>query len=317
MYTVVVVGCGQLGSRYIQGLRKIALPLSIFVVDPSARSLEKARALWNAAQEDTPINEISWFSDISFLPSEIDLAIISTTAKHRCVIVESIARRHLVKYWVLEKVLAQSTQELERMRDSLVSSDASWVNTPRRMMSWHQSLKAELTTSKPLQVSRSGSDWGLACNSIHFIDLIAWWTDETVKSIDVSGLEKNWHRSKRLGFYEIFGSLAVEFSFGSTLLLNASADSIERGIDVLGNQKDWNIDEAKGHAISSRGQKSYGKLELQSEMTECLVTQILTKGTCELPTYIVSMPMHMLLIDQLLYHWNNANNRTDLILPIT
>lgn len=317
MYEVVVVGAGQLGSRYIQGLRKVILPLSISVVDPSVSSLDKARALWDDALEDVLHHKIRWFSDLSSLPSKIDVAIISTTAKHRCEIVEAIASEHLVQYWVLEKVLAQSTQQLERMRDSLEPSEGSWVNTPRRLMSWHQMLKAEFSSSFPIHFNRKGSDWGLACNSIHFIDLIAWWTGESVKSIDVSGLEKNWHHGKRLGYYEIFGSLAVEFSSGSTLLLNACADSVDSGIDVFSNQKNWNIDEAKGHAISSCGQEIFGRLELQSEMTERLITQILTTGTCELPTYTVSLPMHMLLVDQLLYHWNEVNNLTDSILPIT
>lgn len=316
MYKVAVVGAGQLGSRYIQGLKKIRSPLSITVVDPSSTSLNKSRALWNSSLKDTLFHEVKWVTNLGMLPAEIDLVIVSTTADHRPGIVKDIASKHQVKYWVLEKVLAQSVQQLEKMSECLKFAQGSWVNTPRRMMAWHQSLKTEISSS-PMHVSLLGADWGMACNSIHFIDLVAWWTGETLKTINISGLEKKWHPSKRVGFFEIFGCLVAEFSSGSTLLLNSSNDDIEVRIDVLSNQTNWSINEAKGHAISSAGDTIFGRLELQSEMTESLVTKILSTGTCELPTYEESMPMHIVLVEQLLTNWNLANNCSRSTLPIT
>ena len=44
---VLLVGAGQLGSRYLQGLAKVSIPLEIHVLDISESSLRIAEARWN------------------------------------------------------------------------------------------------------------------------------------------------------------------------------------------------------------------------------------------------------------------------------
>jgi pyrroline-5-carboxylate reductase len=39
---ILLVGAGQLGSRYLQGLIKIAFPLNIYVVDPNINALNES-----------------------------------------------------------------------------------------------------------------------------------------------------------------------------------------------------------------------------------------------------------------------------------
>ena len=55
----------------------------------------------------------------------------------------------------------------------------AWVNTPMRIMEWQQSIKQQVKKyiEWPVSIEDSGSDWGMACNSIHNIDLISWLID--------------------------------------------------------------------------------------------------------------------------------------------
>ena len=95
-----------------------------------------------------------------------------------------------VNYWVLEKVLAQSKQELEFINSTITDAKGIWVNTPRRLTSWHQQLKLKFYDQGPLTIKKVGGMWGLACNSIHFIDLVAWWTSESLLSVNTDRLDQ-------------------------------------------------------------------------------------------------------------------------------
>ena len=50
-YKILLVGCGQLGSRYLQGLKKLNLPLKIIVLDKNKKSLINGEAMWNSINE--------------------------------------------------------------------------------------------------------------------------------------------------------------------------------------------------------------------------------------------------------------------------
>ena len=47
--TVLLVGAGHVGSRYLQGMVKAESQLDITVVDPSSIALDMAKARWKEA----------------------------------------------------------------------------------------------------------------------------------------------------------------------------------------------------------------------------------------------------------------------------
>ena len=61
------------------------------------------------------------------------------------------------------------------------------------------------------KINGNGGNWGLACNAIHFIDLVSGGLGEFI-IIDNSGLEA-WF-SVREGFYEVTGKLVANYSKG-------------------------------------------------------------------------------------------------------
>jgi predicted dehydrogenase len=161
-----------------------------------------------------------------------------------------------------------------------------------------------------------GGAWGLACNSIHFIDLVAWWTHAKVQSVSADGLG-TWASSKRAGFHEVFGRLLVHYSDGSFLELCCLPRAKSTVITVETPQGTWRIEESAGLATGPSGQQLQGQLSFQSALTAPLVAQILQKSQCALPTLAESAAQHRPLLQPLLEHWNRSQNRHDLSVPIT
>ena len=86
-------------------------------------------------------------------------------------------------------------------------------------MHWHKKLKTKFNGKGPLSIEKIGGLWGLTCNSIHFIDLVCWWTGESLLSLNSNELDKKWFKSKRANYYEITGKLKARFSGGTKLTL--------------------------------------------------------------------------------------------------
>ncbi len=317
MKKLLLIGSGQLGSRYIQGLIRDTVNYNIIVVDSSKLSLNKAKKIWAESGGEKSFHKISWNLTLPTDIEKYDLAIMATSSKNRAALIDYICSLVNVSYWVLEKVLAQSNKELKMIEAATSRAKNVYVNTPRRQMKWHQKIKSKFSEN-PRLVKKTGKLWGLACNSIHFIDLVAWWTGQSLLSVDTKRLHKKWFESKREGYYEVTGELTAKFSGGTELVLQSLHDAKEEVLMVEFNNKDsCVIYENKGTTLFSNGDILNGSLELQSEMSGPMIAKILTKGTCELPTLKESSKQHEVFLEAMLEHWNSSNNCNDKLVPIT
>ena len=315
--TVLISGAGQLGSRYLQGLVKCLSPLSIWVIDPSDASLTLAEERWKDVGGTESVHTLHLINLIADLPVKVDLAIVATTSSIRANVVEALASHCCVRFWVMEKVLAQSLKDLDRLLHCAAGSEAAWVNIPRRMMIWHQELAERISKQKPRALRISGGNWGLACNSVHWLDLGAYLFKETLISLEATGLSGNWHQSKRASFFEVNGTLIAQFSGGKWVTLECLDTDENVTIEVETNEGLWQIIESNSQAIAPDGHSFPGRLEYQSEMTARLVETILNTGCCQLPTLDQAVLLHRPFLNALITHWNQSQNRIDSKVPIT
>ena len=315
--SVLLVGAGQLGSRYLQGLAALEDPVAVTVVDLSGASLGVAMGRLGQVQMAST-HEVQFSTSFKAVPQHLDLVVVATPAHCRARVVTELASSLHVKAWILEKVLVQNSEQLDQIEQALVGHSQVWINTPRRLMTWHQAIRSQLLPGDtvPLQVSVSGGCWGLACNAIHFIDLVAWWTKSSVQSVNPSGLG-DWVQSKRAGFHEVFGSLGVTYTDGTELELCCLSGTEPIQITVATPQGEWVIEEAAGRSIGPDCQQLRGQLIFQSALTAPLVKQILQEGRCDLPTLAESAAQHRPLLTALLKHWNQSQGRQDAVVPIT
>jgi hypothetical protein len=315
--TVLIYGAGQLGSRYLQGLVKCIYPLTIWVIDPSDASLAQAYERWKEVGGTGGRHSLHLVNLMAALPTEVDLAIVATTACIRADVVETLVSLSKVRFWVLEKVLAQSHKDLDRLIQYTARSEAAWVNIPRRMMRWHQDLAEQISKQSPTNIRIFGGNWGLACNSIHMLDLGAYLLNETLVSIDSSGLGCNWYESKRAGFFEVNGTLSAKYSGGKCVTLKCLDTDDNMTIEVETSEGKWQIIESASQAIAPDGQYFPGRLEYQSEMTARLVESILNSGSCQLPTVNQAVVLHRPFLNAFIAHWNQTQQKVDSKVPIT
>ena len=316
---VLVLGGGQLGSRYLQGLLKHHVALRIFVVDPLQQSLDLSAQRMYEIDTKGVEHTVSFHQTYAHIPTDFDLAIVATTANVRPDVVLQISSRGQVRYWVLEKVLAQSELGLQQLTTSLADVSQAWVNTPRRMMPWHREIKANLGIT-PVEMSVVGGQWNLASNAIHFLDLLAWWTDESLVELSTALLEPDWRKSKRQGFLEISGVLEAHYSRGSTIRLHSSDALIGQPTTISlaeSGGPTWNIVESLGTALRSDGLLLPGKIISQSILTTSLVDTIFKNGRCDLPSFEESAAMHRTLLTSLQIHFVKTHGDTLLAVPIT
>jgi hypothetical protein len=316
--TILIAGAGQLGSRYLQGLAKVSIPLEIYVLDISQSSLRTAEERWGEVKaSEKSSHSVLFVSDIRTVPIVIDLAIVSTSANIRATVAKNVSSSCEVKYWILEKVLAQSGNEIGAIAGYLVNAKAAWVNTPRRAMAWHQEIKKHLQPGVPVELTVSGGQWGLACNAIHFLDLVQWWTGEQLSSVNTELLAKDWFPSKRADYFEILGTLSVRFSGGSEAIFSVDQSSIPLIMTITQGGFSWNINEQCGEALRSDGFMIKGNMEFQSSIAKKITEDILTNGTCDLPSLAESADLHKPFLRDMLIHWNKWENKNVNLLPIT
>lgn len=317
MKNILLVGAGQLGSRYLQSLIKEKLNYNIIVVDISKISINDSKNIWEINGGLNSSHKIYWLSN---LPNDIkfyDLAIISTSSKDRASLVKTISTKVNVKNWLLEKILAQSNNQLETIRKAVYKSDNVYVNMPRRNMDWFKNIKS-LIPNKSIKVEKIGTSWNLACNSLHFIDLVSWWTGESLISINTENLNNKWFESKRKGYFEVTGSLLGKFSNGSELVLKSFLKKSNEILKINILDKNFcNIYENTGRAVFSNGNIVKGKLDLHSEISGPTITKIVTDKTCNLPTFDESLGSHSIFLEKMLNNWNKSMNKNDKIVPIT
>ena len=325
----MIAGAGQLGSRYLQGLAECLNPLRIFVVDPAEESQRLASERWALAGGPDTKHSVSFHNQLDDVSTEMDVAIIATTAQVRPSVVEDTAARAQVGTWILEKVLAQSELGLDRIAAAIGDQPNAWVNTWGRMTPWYRQMRSQ-DCDGPVRFGVEGGSWGLACNTIHFLDLMAWWTNEQLVLVNADGLDDNWVAGGRPGNLEVSGVLTASYSGGTIGRLCAAPP--ESGDIVAGRENPtrmwierekpvWHVADpcsgTEGVATRPDGRKLRGRIELQSERTAPLVDGLIDTGTCDLTDLETSVKQHRALLHALLVSWRKVAGSDSNAVPIT
>lgn len=324
MKTIVLIGAGQLGSRHLQALSKVRFKTNIEVVDPFPASLEVAQARFNEMQSNPNISDISFYSSVSELSHNIDLAIIATNADIRAQVIRTLLKHCDVKNLVLEKVLFQKSHEYTEIQAVLEEKNVkAWVNHPRRMFPYYSKLKELIAGSKQVSYQVQGGDWGLACNGLHFIDHLAFLTGCEDLEIDTARLNTSVMSSKRKDYLEVSGILAGKIG-QHPFELFCHEDASPVVITICSDNLNAIIDEGNGWVRMSTKENRWQWLEkeekiiyFQSELSSKIAEDIIEKGGCDLPTFADAAKLHIPFINALLKHINQYDAVKHTACPIT
>ena len=321
---IAIIGAGQLGSRHLQGLTKIKQDIHITVIDPNPSALEIARQRFVEMPENPLIQSVAYLDSLVEFVQPVELAIIATNSDVRRNVIEELVSNSRVKYLILEKVVFQSVADFEAVMPLLKeNSIKAWVNCGRRMFPFFRELKKRTVNAPQISLTVEGSHWGLGCNTIHMLDLLAFLTEQTKFEFDTSSLDLQVYEDKRKGFIELGGELRANSQRGDILTLVdrrnhekpfkmlIQFDGVEIEMDQMGGR----ICEYS----SGRREKSVSKAfqPLQSELTNIQAEEILRTGDSQLTKLEESYLLHKPILDAFNHHLSGINNKQISICPIT
>lgn len=320
----LIIGAGQLGSRHLQGLLKIEESQIIYVLDPSSQSLEVAKERANQLEHSTEIIYVnSWES----LPEEFDLVIVATAASVRAAIVKKLLTAHKVNNLVLEKILFQDLQSYSEIKDLLEKTKTpTWVNHPRRLASYYEEIKNEIAeTGETAVFNVIGSNWGLACSALHFIDLFAFLSSSSVEQLDMDWLYNEVLESKRANTIEFNGTVKGIMKDKSIFTITSLSGLIgDISVVISTNSNRWIVQEGKSESIihmnAADGFTPHIKkftTEFQSSLTNKIAQGIFDNNTSVIPDYEEACASHIPFIAAALEKYNELTSNNTKICPIT
>jgi predicted dehydrogenase len=300
MHRVAIVGAGQLGRRHLQGLLKSTQPLCVHVVDPSEASRRAVEEFTDSLDVRSPA-PLHVHGTIDALPAELDVVVIATTANQRLDVMERLTRVCRVRHLVLEKFLFNDSEQYSRAA-SLIAANAvtAWVNTPRRHFGIYRDLRERTRDDRLLQFIVDGGDWGLCCNSVHFVDLLQFLTGATELRAMSARFDDGVLASKRDGYVELTGEIAGEV--GSAGFTIRSVRGSTKAVTVAAHYERETVLVAEGAGIlwrvgSGPVETTTFRLPYQSEMTGVIADQLLTSDTCDLTPFAESVAAHVPLLN--------------------
>ena len=321
MNHIALIGLGSIGKRHFQSLCKLNGSYNLWVFDISADSINTAKGM----VPDTASVNIHWCTSISEFPKELTCAIIATTSLPRKAVTLDLLKHCKVQYLILEKFLFPDLNSFKEVEAELTKSKCiTFVNCPMRTWPLYPELKNSFNSIEPITFELTGSNWGLACNSIHYLDVFTYLTGRDDFTFSSSLLNKEIIQSKRSGYIEFTGTLLASTSKLDHIAITSHAKgSLPLSIRISSPTIQLFIEEAKSKYQIRSESTQWNVVEsnfisiLQSNLTHLIVEELVSKGSCKLPSFAESKKLQMNLLNIFLEHYNKINNQNTNICPIT
>lgn len=323
---VLIVGCGEIGSRHLQAIASLPIVSSVEIVDPNPQSLELGKArLLEIPDLNTDI-EFKWLDTIDKATVNGDLCIVCTKTDIRPHILHQVSTQLGYFHFLVEKMVAQSISEYESILDLCQKRDIQiWVNCKTRAYPFHKRAKLKVK-NEPITLSVHGSNNGLATNGIHAVDLFLFYDGSSKINSAGSNIDPTLHKSKRgTGFFDLSGTIHGFTDKGSQLMISYSqlSEPYEH-ITFSSNNYRCVVDHMNHWAVESTPDLNWdwqaAKCDenlMISNMTKHFASSIITSNTCDLPDLEQSFPSHRFILDELLPHFTSLMGHDIRKCPIT
>ena len=324
IYSIWIIGAGQIGSRHLQALKTVKFPLTIMVIDPNQESLKITKERYDSTPSGQVSHRVDYLAKIPKKTEPVDLAIVATCSDVRSKIIVELLRSAKVKYLVLEKILFNKKRDYDLI-DKLLSRKKvrAWINIPLRMMPTYKSIQ-KYFKNKRVSYIVTGSRFGLITNAIHYFDHISFISGLCNYEINTDNLDPGPIPSKRKGFLELNGTLTAKLKNGSNISITCHPQgNAPVVIEIHSENARYVGKEADGKAFLARADNNWRWEELeapippQSQLTTVLAEKILNTGTCDLVTYNESKKIHLQMLEPLLKFLNKNSKKKYDFYPFT
>lgn len=235
MKTILLAGAGNIGFRHLECIIKAnqisQQEILIDLFDINKESIAKLQSKISLSNNE----KIKVRNNINDLSSDYNIIIVATTSRPRPEITNILSKKYKHATYILEKNLAENKVSINTF-DCLgfISNNLDvFVN----QWYWQTGMFDFISNNdkKIESIKIGGINWGMGCNSIHYIHLIENILKEKIVLED-SNLQKV--SSKRDGYDEIIGHIYFKSLSGSEAVIECTkttANSKTRIIQAYGN----------------------------------------------------------------------------------
>jgi len=322
MLNLAIIGCGQIGSRHLQAMALLEEEATIYLVDPSRESTDKASELFRQVYSppSNPAIQLVRTRSIKDLPARLDLSVVATASDKRAAAVADILRMIKLDYMILEKFLFPCEKDYDFVGELFENQKVlCFVNQWTTSLTSFRRVARKLGQG-PFHMSVDAAGWGLCCNAVHILEFFDFLTGEETCSPTSSYVESV-IPAKRSGFFEILGQFEFATSGGSTISLacrrgqTASVIPLSVRSATQSVNLEFGLDYLTARWMS--GETETFRIPYQSKLTHRFVEALTSSGTCTLPHYQRSARQHFLLLQAFLPHFVAAGVSAGHICPIT
>ncbi|HXB38961.1 MAG TPA: Gfo/Idh/MocA family oxidoreductase [Bacteroidia bacterium] len=297
MHTIAIIGAGNIGSRHLQAFGAAGQSLKIILIDPSQTSLDTSKARWEEVGKSNKEAQVFFQKDFSKLPGEIDFAVISTNSEHRLSALKNLLQRCQCKNILLEKFLFSSENEYAEASSLIEKYEVNaYVNIVRRTFESYRWVFEKLKSLPGnLDMKVIGNNWGMASNSIHFIDLFCYLANDSIGICEFQDTATTTIlSSKREGYIEFLGDLSASGTKGNKLTVSCHEGEYDK-INIQIEKGNLKIQiEEKGNEITVRVADEERKFPypFQSQLTLKYFNELMS-GKSSLVSFRESSAMHI------------------------
>lgn len=302
---ILIIGFGNIGSHHLQALNCIRSKVIIYIYDIKIKNFK-----------------LKTNNDLVILKNlnqklNIDLAIISTNSKERFKVFSQLVNYNHVKKIIFEKFIFYKKSSFDKTLKILKKNKIkAWVNCLRREIEIYKKIK--LLIGKNFTLDFKYSNWGMGSNSIHFLDLFTYLSNNKKIYLDRHDLDKKIFKSKRKGYSEFKGKL--KFKVGKSFLIlednivyKRKYFKIKSKRYVFSFNKSENIVTQKN---LKTGLKKIYKCEFPyvSNISYKVINKIINNQKIKLSSFEETVYHHKLLIDIFSKHQKTFNSNKDFMI---
>ncbi len=292
---ILLIGCGNIGSRHLEGLLKSKFSLEITIIEKSKKQIEIVKK--KISNHNFKNKKLIFFNKFVKKNFFFDLLICATTSEKRFDLIKNLVKKYKFSKIILEKIAFQNHKDFEKALRLLNKKNIDcWVNCPRREQKIYKEIKRKIKNNDLLTIRVSGNKWNLASNSIHFFDLFYFLTNDKNEFNKKTAFLKK-ISSKHINFYELTGLLKIE-NQKSKIILDDQKISKNIIVKIYTSNFKFTIYETQQFVkiVSSRNNIfKKAKLLKQSSLTTLLVDKIFDNKKIYLPSLKESFLSHKLL----------------------
>src|SRR6056297_1576905 len=222
---ICIVGVGNIGMRYVQGIRKKWPEAELLLVDNDVRLREL---------EKLELTNVRLVNSLDAVADPIDIFVVSTSCAPRL----SIYKQCLAlepRYVILEKYLFKSREEFDEC--------LSLARVPTFVNQWMYGTHCFdcLFEAGARSVELTGSGWGLACNAVHWIDVFQRHMNIDRVQVGIGTTITDVRPSKRDGYEELLGEWIFEDvdSDKTFKLVDSAEDRADAGLRIQVDSEDF------------------------------------------------------------------------------